>query len=64
VTAAFLIITRYKLQFSDWRGYSITEFSLVLVANFYMGLYGRIRLDLRKERAEVTAEEALLTRAA
>src|ERR1700693_3282213 len=33
VTAAFLIITRYKLLFPDWRGYLIAGFSLVWVAN-------------------------------
>ena len=60
VTAVFLIITRYKLLFTDWRGYLIAGFSLVWVANVYMGLFGRIRLDLRKERAEIATEEAVL----
>jgi hypothetical protein len=60
VTAAFLIITRFKLLFSDWRGYLIAGFSLVWVANVYMGIFGRIRLDLRKERVEITAKEAAL----
>src|ERR1043166_7131121 len=58
VAAAFLIITRYRLLFTDWRGYLISGFSLVWVANVYMGLFGRIRLDLRKERAEIATEEA------
>ena len=58
VTAAFLIITRYKLLYPDWRGYLIGGFSLVWVANVYMGLFGRIRLDLRKERAEIKKVEA------
>jgi hypothetical protein len=42
VTAAFLIITRYKLLYSDWRGYLIAGFSLVWVANVYMGILGSI----------------------
>jgi hypothetical protein len=62
VTAAFLIMTRYKLLFPDWRGYVMAEFSLVLLANVYMGIFGRIRLDLRKERAEIAAEEASAAR--
>jgi len=62
VTAAFLIIARYKLLYSDWRGYLIAGFALVWVANVYMGLFGRIRLDLRKERAEIGADEAALLR--
>jgi hypothetical protein len=57
VTAAFLIITRYKLLYPDWRGYLIAGFSLVWVANVYMGIFARIRLDIRKERAEITVEE-------
>src|SRR5665213_204062 len=60
VTAVFLIITRYRLLFPDWRGYLIAGFSLVWVANVYMGLFGRIRLDLKKERAEISVEEAAL----
>jgi len=60
VTAALLIITRYKLLYPDWRGYLIAEFSLVWVANVYMGLFGRIRLDLKKERAEIIAKESEL----
>jgi hypothetical protein len=60
VAAAFLVITRYKLLFPDWRGYLMAGFSLVWVANVYMGIFGRIRLDLRKERAEISAKEAAL----
>ena len=59
VTAAFLIITRYKLLYPDWRGYLIAGFSLVWVANIYMGIFGRLRLDLRKERDDITAEESI-----
>jgi hypothetical protein len=60
VTAAFLMITRFKLLYEDWRGYLIAGFALVWVANVYMSLFGRIRLDLRKERAEIVTEEAAL----
>jgi len=62
VTAFFLILTRYKLLFPDWRGYLVAGFSLVWVANVYMGLFGRIRLDLKKERTEISVEEAALTK--
>jgi hypothetical protein len=58
VTVAFLIITRFKLLFPDWRGYVLAGFSLVWIANVYMGLFGRIRLDLRKERLDINSEEA------
>ena len=57
VTAIFLVITRYKLLFPDWRGYLIAGFSLVWVANVYMSLFGRIRLDLKRERVQLKKEE-------
>ena len=60
VTAVFLIITRYQLLYTDWRGYLIAEFALVWIANVYMGLFGRIRLDLKKERVEISVKEAVL----
>ncbi len=53
VTIFLLAITRYKLLFDDWRGYLIGGFALVWVANQYMSLYARLRLDIRKERVEI-----------
>jgi len=57
VTAAFLLITRFTLLFDDWRGYLIACFALVWVANFYMSLFGRLRLEIREERAEIAVKE-------
>src|SRR5437588_11012184 len=45
VTVLFLIIARFKLLYLDWRGYVISGFALVWLANFYMNLYGSIRLE-------------------
>jgi hypothetical protein len=53
VTVAVLIITNYKLLINDWRGYLIAGFALVFVANVYMGLFGLIRIDLKKVKLEV-----------
>jgi hypothetical protein len=58
VTLAVLFLTRYKLLLSDWRGYLIAGFSLVWIANVYVGIFGRIRLDLKKRRIDIKAEEA------
>jgi len=57
VTILFLILTRYKLLFPDWRGYLIAAFSLVWVANVYMNLYSHVRLDIKRERVEIAAQE-------
>lgn len=53
VTVFFLLITRYKLLFDDWRGYLIGGFALVWIANQYMSVYARLRLDIRKDRLEI-----------
>lgn len=62
VTAAFLILTRFKLLYPGWRGYLIAEFSLVWLANLYMGIFGVVRLDLKRERIEITSEETAAAR--
>lgn len=58
VTALFLWITGYKLLFHDWRGYLVGGFALVWVANVYMSLFARLRLDIKEERLEISAAEA------
>ena len=57
VAATFLIITRFKLLFTDWRGYLIGGFALVWMANIYMSIFGRLRLEIKKERVEISAVE-------
>ncbi|MEO8337467.1 MAG: hypothetical protein ABI664_21000 [bacterium] len=57
VAAAFLVLTRFTLIMPGWRGYVIAEFALVWVANFYMGVFSRLRLDIKHERAEIAKEE-------
>jgi len=52
VAAMFLIITRFKLLYPDWRGYLIAGFALVWMANVYMSLFARIRLDVKRERVQ------------
>ena len=60
VTAVFVAVTGYKLLLPDWRGYIIAGFSLVWIANFYISLYGRVRLDIKRERVEIAAQERSL----
>ena len=52
VTALMLIITKYHLLYADWKGYLVGFFSLVWVANIYMSIYARIRVNLKKEKIE------------
>ena len=53
MTFGTLVVTNYKLIYDDWRGYPIALFALVYVANFYMSLFGRLRLEIREERLEI-----------
>jgi len=64
VTVIFLFITQYKLLYDDWRGYLIAGFSLVWVANFYMSLFGRLRVDIKKDRLDANLKEEELKKAA
>jgi len=35
----------------------VAGFALVWLANLYMGLFGRLRLDIKKERVEIKEKE-------
>jgi hypothetical protein len=59
VTAFFLFVTRYKLLYEDWRGYLLALFALVWVANQYMSLYNRLRLDIKSEKIEAKIKEKI-----
>lgn len=58
VTILFLFITRFHLLYDDWRGYLVGGFSLVWIANLYMSIYGRLRLDIKRERVEIDAKQS------
>jgi hypothetical protein len=64
VTIFFLAITRYKLLLQDWRGYLIAFFAVVWVANQYISIYNRLRLDIKHERVEIKQEEQKLKKIA
>lgn len=57
VAAGVLFFSRYRLLFSDWRGYFVAFFALVWVANQYMRIYNRLRLDIKHEQVEIKAVE-------
>ena len=63
IAALFLIITRFKLLFAGWRGYLIALFALVWIANQYMSIYDRLRLDIKTERIEGEIKEGVKEKA-
>jgi hypothetical protein len=58
ITFLFLCLTRFKLLLDDWRGFVISFFAVVWVANAYMSLFSRLRVDIRRERAVADVVEA------
>jgi hypothetical protein len=51
VTIVVLFITGFKLLFDDWRGYMVSFFILPFLANFWMSLYRRLRVEIKHENA-------------
>jgi hypothetical protein len=57
VAAGVILVARYKLLFPDWRGWVVALFALVWVANQYMSIYNRLRLDIKSQQVEINATE-------
>jgi hypothetical protein len=60
VAALFVVITRFTLLYSGWRGYLIALFAVVWTANQYMSIYNRLRLDIRHEQVEIHEKEQVV----
>lgn len=50
VTIAVLAVTGFRMLLDDWRGYPISFFSLVFVANAYLNLYARLKVDITQTK--------------
>jgi hypothetical protein len=57
VAAGFVAFTSFKLLLPDWRGYVLAGFAVVAVANLYISLYGRLRVDIKSEGLEAKVKE-------
>lgn len=55
VTLAFIALTGFQLLIEDWRGYVIAFFAVTWLANQYIAIYARLRLDLKREKVELEA---------
>ncbi len=61
VTIVVLIITKYTILFSDWRGYLISFFSLIFIANVYMSLFAKVRINIKHEKKAIQKIDESLT---
>lgn len=57
VVVVILFITGFHLIYAGWRGYLISGFSLVWIANIYMSLFRMIRLDIKKQKTEAELKQ-------
>lgn len=53
VAAGLILVTGYRLLMPDWRGMFVAWFTLVWVANFQMGAFARIKLEVKLDRIEI-----------
>jgi hypothetical protein len=60
VALAFIAISRYQLLFTGWRGYLVAWLALVWIANQYMSIYNRLRLDIKGEKIEHELKEEII----
>src|SRR4051794_14886683 len=49
VTLGFLVLTGFKLLINDWRGYILAFFVIDWIANQWMSLYRRLRVEIKQE---------------
>jgi len=57
VAALALWVFHFSLLYAGWRGYLVAWFSVVWVANVYMGLFNRLRLEIKEENVKIAVEE-------
>jgi hypothetical protein len=57
VAAGFIALCGFQLLVPGWRGFFVAWLSLVWIANAYMSLFGRLRLDIKHEHIQIAASE-------
>jgi hypothetical protein len=60
VTIFFLFLTRYRLLLDDWRGYLISFFAVVAIANAYISAFARLRQEVKSEKLDAQRKEKAL----
>ena len=57
IALAMLFLTGFRLLFNDWRGYVVSGFALVWIANMYMAIFSFLRFGIKKEKMEADVKE-------
>src|SRR5688572_17966722 len=53
VAAGFVALTECRLLLPDWRGFLLAWLATIAVANVYMSAYSRLRVEIKKNKAEM-----------
>ena len=59
-SALALLLFRVQLVYEGWRGYVIAWLALVWIANIYMSLFNRLRLDIKHENVSIAVDQTVL----
>lgn len=57
VTVLFLLLTEFQMLYQGWRGFVVSWFALVWIANLYMSFFNRLRLDIKHENVTIAVEQ-------
>ena len=57
IGALALWVFHFRLLYTGWRGYAVSWFALVWIANVYMSLFNRLRLDIKHENVTIEAKQ-------
>ena len=60
ITLGILLLTGFRLLFNDWRGYVLSGFSIVWIANMYIAIFSLLRFGIKKEKVEINFKEKQL----
>lgn len=58
VTLIVILLSGFRLLIDDWRGYVLAFFVLPWIANQWMSLYRRLRVEIKQENAIVEKIES------
>ena len=57
MTALILLVSDFRLMRADWRGVVLAFFAVNAVANLYMAMFGRLRVEIRSDRLDIAEKE-------
>ncbi len=60
VAALALLLFRFSMLYTGWRGDVVAWFAVVWIANVYMSVFNLLRLDIKEENVKIAVEETVL----